>query len=243
MAREYCETCFIMLPIDGTAVAELGYVKGKLFHRDWCRRCYKKSSKDAQSRMPGQKTRQGSNLTITQEMILMAAKKSKSKTPILDALLAELQALLKKGNGKAAAADEDDEDESEEEDEDESPKKPSRTRSKKAKDEDEEEDDESEDDDDDADESEEEDESEDDDDDAEDSDDDESEEDESEDDDEEEAVTFAQVKNLIDKYGEKNAKKMKAILASFKVDSTAVLKKSKKKWAPIKAKILATFKK
>lgn len=59
---------------------------------------------------------------------------------------------------------------------------------------------------------------------------------------EEETVSFTQVKKEIDRYGDKKPKAMKALLASFKINSTAELKTSKKKWAPVYKKIIATFK-
>lgn len=68
------------------------------------------------------------------------------------------------------------------------------------------------------------------------------EESDSEDEQEEEpAVSFAQVKAAIDKYGDKKPKTMKTLLSSFNLKSTAELKKNKKKWAPVLRKIKATF--
>lgn len=54
-------------------------------------------------------------------------------------------------------------------------------------------------------------------------------------------VTFLQVKKLVDLHGEKQPKKMKALLAGFKLKSTAELKAAKKKWPAVMKKIKASF--
>jgi hypothetical protein len=59
---------------------------------------------------------------------------------------------------------------------------------------------------------------------------------------EDEGLTFKTVKNAINKYGNMNAKGMKAIYAGFKVENTKVLEGKPKLWEPVYRKVMAALK-
>lgn len=67
--------------------------------------------------------------------------------------------------------------------------------------------------------------------------------DEDAEDEDEATLTFDEVKAAVNKYGNKNADQMRAILHGFNLKSTKELERNKKYWEPVYRKVMAKMKK